>query len=405
VASSNQTFTYAPSGMRVRLTDSATAANNRKYAYSAGGTLLSEYTDAGWKRDVIYLGSEAIAEIDAAGTHELHNDHLGTPRIVTKGNGTTAATIEGRQAYGPYGEMVQSQGYVPLAGYTGHIQTDATGLIYMRGRFYTPGWHRFVNSDQGVDPASWNQMAYASGTPFHVIDPSGKLGVWINDCVYAAWEKGGKWAEGAGGLVQSNGDEGWNFYNVCGGGNGGGGGSLSSSGGGSGGGGGAAAGSSAPAPQKPDCSQQAKTLVMLVARPVNMPGLRYFANHDAVMFIGPSGAALLQSYPDQNKAFGQMGQNRAGVLTGNDALYSSGAEPNGFNTFSNVIYSTWVDGDLVGSGYVNFIKDSWNEADISYNPLNTNSNFFAFSVFNLTTGQKAPSHSISSPGSNYALCR
>jgi RHS repeat-associated protein len=143
---------------------------------SRSSSLLSEYTDAGWKRDVIYLGSEAIAEIDAAGTHELHNDHLGTPRIVTKGNGTTAATIEGRQAYGPYGEMVQSQGYVPLAGYTGHIQTDATGLIYMRGRFYTPGWHRFVNSDQGVDPASWNQHAYAGGRPFHLKDPSGLAG-------------------------------------------------------------------------------------------------------------------------------------------------------------------------------------------------------------------------------------
>jgi RHS repeat-associated protein len=74
---------------------------------------------------------------------------------------------------------VQSQGYVPLTGYTGHIQTDATGLIYMRGRFYTPGWHRFVNSDQGVDPESWNQMSYTGGSPFHATDPGGMCGVWF----------------------------------------------------------------------------------------------------------------------------------------------------------------------------------------------------------------------------------
>lgn len=125
-----------------------------------------------WRRDVIYLGSEAVAEIDAAGIHELHKDHLGTPRIIT--NGTTAQ-VEGKQAFGPYGEYLQGQaaGYKPITGYTGHLQNEASGLIYMRGRFYSPAWHRFVNSDQGVDPNSWNQTAYVGGSPFMAVDPSG----------------------------------------------------------------------------------------------------------------------------------------------------------------------------------------------------------------------------------------
>lgn len=125
-----------------------------------------------WKRDVIYLGSEAVAEIDASGVHELHSDHLGSPRIITSG---TTGQIEGRQTYATYGEWIKSEGYVPLTGYTGHIQQDATGLIYMRGRYYSPAWHRFVNSDQGVDPNSWNQMAYVGGSPFHATDPSGEM--------------------------------------------------------------------------------------------------------------------------------------------------------------------------------------------------------------------------------------
>lgn len=169
-----QGYTYAPSDLRIRVLDTAAPANNRRYAYTSGGLLMSEFTDAGWKRDAVYLGSEAVAEVDAAGIHELHSDHLGTPRIVT--NGSTAQ-IEGKQAYGPYGEYLQGQaiGYKPLTGYTGHLQNEPSGLIYMRGRFYSPAWHRFVNSDQGVDPNSWNQMAYVGGSPFMATDPSGML--------------------------------------------------------------------------------------------------------------------------------------------------------------------------------------------------------------------------------------
>jgi len=180
-----QSYTYAPSGLRIRVLDTATPANNRRYAYTSGGLLMSEFADGAgslWKRDVVYLGSEPVAEIDAAGIHELHNDHLGTPRIITKG---TDGTIEGKQAYGPYGEYLSGQaaGYQPLTGYTGHLQSDPSGLIYMRGRYFSPAWHRFVNSDQGVDPNSWNQMAYVGGSPFMGLDPSGMKIVTVTVCI------------------------------------------------------------------------------------------------------------------------------------------------------------------------------------------------------------------------------
>lgn len=161
-----------------------------------------------WKRDVIYLGSEAIAEIDVAGIHELHNNHLSSPTIITSGS---SAQIEGRQAFGPYGERVKSEGYMPLIGYTGHIQQDATGLIYMRGRYYSPAWHRFVNSDQGVDPNSWNQMAYVGGSPFHATDPSGMETCVASIYVESAQVGDGPWEPGY-----------WiNFLYECGGGGGG----------------------------------------------------------------------------------------------------------------------------------------------------------------------------------------
>ena len=43
----------------------------------------------------------------------------------------------------------------------------------LRGRFYTPAWHRFINSDQGADRSTFNQMAYVGGSPFQATDPSG----------------------------------------------------------------------------------------------------------------------------------------------------------------------------------------------------------------------------------------
>ena len=176
-AAGTQRYAYAPTGLRVQVQDSLSPARNRRYAYSSGGLLMSEFTQAGWKRDVVYLGSEAVAEVDGAGVHELHNDHLGTPRIVTS---RATRRIEGRQAFGPYGEVLaaQTEGYRPLTGYTGHLQTEDTGLIYMRGRYYSPAWHRFLNSDQGADPSTWNQVAYVGGSPFMAIDPSGMRLLW-----------------------------------------------------------------------------------------------------------------------------------------------------------------------------------------------------------------------------------
>ena len=168
------------------------------YACAAG--LASLRTTDGspdqWKRDVVYVGGRAIAEVDAEGIHELHTDHLGTPRIITAGsNGMTEAGqpvalghVEGRQAFAPYGEFIRdiawTKGYSPLTGYTGHVQQtstnadntvqpDPTGLIYMRGRYYSPAWHRFLNSDQGVDPMQFNQFAYVAGSPLQATDPSG----------------------------------------------------------------------------------------------------------------------------------------------------------------------------------------------------------------------------------------
>lgn len=176
-----ETFGYLPSGLRASLTDTQDSTRNRIYAYSSAGQLLTEFRQTGASpvsfttRDVVYLGGQAIAEIDASGSvHELHCDHLGSPILVT---GRATGQAEGWQFYGAHGETLLSTGsYVPTTGFTGHVQMDPTGLIYMRGRFYSPAWHRFLNSDQGADPLQLNQYAYCGGSPMMLTDPSGLVG-------------------------------------------------------------------------------------------------------------------------------------------------------------------------------------------------------------------------------------
>ena len=97
------------------------------------------------------------------------------PRYITNGNTgqSTKGQVVGEQSFGPYGEQMAGtfngktlpSGYRPLTGYTGHLNEDLTGLIYMKGRYYSPLWHRFINSDQGVDPYSINQYASVIAGP------------------------------------------------------------------------------------------------------------------------------------------------------------------------------------------------------------------------------------------------
>jgi RHS repeat-associated protein len=166
-------YRYDANGFRATRADSTSPALNRLYNYNSTGQLLSEYVCDGLialNREVIYVNNTAIAEIDGMGTlHELHSDYLGTPRIITN----SVKVVEGSQALAPYGELIQQTGYIPLTGFTGHLQQEPNGLIYMRGRYYSPAWHVFLNSNQGQDPNQLNQYAYCGGNPMMVTDPSG----------------------------------------------------------------------------------------------------------------------------------------------------------------------------------------------------------------------------------------
>ena len=101
-------------------------------------------------------------------------DALGSVRQLADAAGAASYA----QGFEPYGEMLtaggsQQSGY----GFAGEW-TDATGLQYLRARYYAPEVGRFISSDpfngQVINPQSLNNYGYAFSNPINQTDPSGK---------------------------------------------------------------------------------------------------------------------------------------------------------------------------------------------------------------------------------------
>lgn len=130
-----------------------------------------------WTRDVVYLGGKEMAEVDAAGrVHTALVDHLGTPRYVVDAKGV----VEAEQKDLPFGQTLEQNGSLTtLKNFTGHEQTDASGLIYMQARYYLPMYGRFASPDPARDQhfeqtQSWNIYSYVQNNPIMAVDPNGE---------------------------------------------------------------------------------------------------------------------------------------------------------------------------------------------------------------------------------------
>lgn len=149
---------------------------------SASATLtVVPYGTMVWKKDVVYLGTKEVAEVDPSGlVHTTLVDHLGSPRLVVNASGA----VESEQKYLPFGEQLDASGSLKtLKGYTNHEQTDPSGLIYMQARFYAPMYHRFLSPDPARDQhfeetQSWNIYSYVQNQPMMATDPTGMIGDW-----------------------------------------------------------------------------------------------------------------------------------------------------------------------------------------------------------------------------------
>src|SRR5690606_38597614 len=102
-------------------------------------------------------------------------DALGSVRQLTHESSAVLMT----QSYDPYGNVISNNGSMDsIYGYTGE-QTDATGNVYLRARYYNPTDRRFISRDTWAgdvnNPLSLNRWNYVEGNPVNYVDPSGMM--------------------------------------------------------------------------------------------------------------------------------------------------------------------------------------------------------------------------------------
>lgn len=172
-----ETWSYAYDGDGLRSTTTLAAARGapqgQQFVWdrtSAVSLLLSDS-----EHSYLYgLGTAPLAQRDDTGVREfLHGDALGSIRTVTD---TTAAVIA-ESNYEPYGSptIAATSGSavadVTRFGFAGEY-TDATGLVYLRARYYDPSTGQFVSVDPAID-ATRSMYGYTNGNPLQFVDPLG----------------------------------------------------------------------------------------------------------------------------------------------------------------------------------------------------------------------------------------
>ncbi|MBN1536356.1 MAG: RHS repeat-associated core domain-containing protein [Anaerolineales bacterium] len=120
---------------------------------------------------------------DATLTEYFLADALGSVRQLTDSGGEVVLA----RAYDPYGSLVENNAYDGVTtpyGYTGEYTDAASGMVYLRARYYNPAQGRFVSRDvwegDEIKPLSYNSWVYAYSNPTNIIDPSGMYGIQVH---------------------------------------------------------------------------------------------------------------------------------------------------------------------------------------------------------------------------------
>jgi RHS repeat-associated protein len=123
----------------------------------------------------------------AAEIYYYHNDHLGTPQVMTDAN----ADIVWQANYTPFGKAdIVVEKVTNNIRFPGQYFDEESGLHYNYYRDYDPELGRYIQSDPIGLAGGINTYGYAYQNPVMNYDPDGKKAVSIAVC-YAAVEAAG----------------------------------------------------------------------------------------------------------------------------------------------------------------------------------------------------------------------
>ena len=129
---------------------------------SPTGAMLAEH---------VYLGEHLLAMVRPGETaYYYHNDHLGTPQLLTNDTGTTSW----KAFYKPFGEVVISVSTVenPFR-FPGQYYDQETGLHYNWNRYYDPKTGRYLTPDPVGLGGGLNLYVYVTNSPLNLLDKAG----------------------------------------------------------------------------------------------------------------------------------------------------------------------------------------------------------------------------------------
>ena len=156
-------------------------------------------------------GRSLVAQVEANGSvRYFHHDDQGSTIALTDEYGVTTD----QWFYSPYGKVMARTGSTatPYQWIGGHgVRLTATGLHFMKARYYSSDLRRFASADPLRIHGGANLYLYANANPIFYVDPNGEFGVagalvggGVGAVVGAgaAWWRGDSiWAGAAGGAV------------------------------------------------------------------------------------------------------------------------------------------------------------------------------------------------------------
>jgi RHS repeat-associated protein len=163
------TYFYDGEGRRVK---KISTLETTIFVYDASGKLVAEYSNQ----------TETEPKVSY-----LTTDHLGSPRIITGGNGEVLS----RKDFAAFGDEIVSpqrtggpsgNGYDPPGvrqDYTGYQKDEESGLEYAQARYYNTLHGRFTSVDPLTasanvkNPQTFNRYSYALNSPYKFTDPLG----------------------------------------------------------------------------------------------------------------------------------------------------------------------------------------------------------------------------------------
>lgn len=164
-AALTQTYGYDGTGLR-QYTQSS---NTRTYETWDGSGDLPLMIEDGTLSFIYGPGGQIIEQVSSASTPLFyHLDQLGSVRALS----TKAGKAQTTYSYDPYGKQLATSGTATNPFRYAGQYTDATGLQYLRARYYDPNTAQFLTRDP-LAAATRHPYSYVSGDPLDATDPSG----------------------------------------------------------------------------------------------------------------------------------------------------------------------------------------------------------------------------------------